>query len=461
MKKFAFVILILLPLIGFSQAEKRYRSIIIDSIKALNGNIIEIKDFAEFDTSISIGGNIEPSAIANFVSIKKGFLMPRVTTTQRDNIPSPAEGLMVYNTTTNAFNVFDVGWQTVGAAGNTIYNADDNLSSNRTVTMGANSLTFSGNQTTFKGVDATSSNFVFTAEDNVNTKLLRVRNDGKVFINTSTAPFGSLLSIETESVGVTVSTTEISGNFFLGISSTNKTLHNMFVDGTNTIYALSNSAGQNIIRLGSDFSNLNQMTIGVLGAPPSGGSALEVNNAGDVLLNSGNANNNSTKNSGILTFSGNYDSDPSGSVVATDFDATIQTIVTVAGSTPEGRLAFGVEATEALSIDQDGDVKINNSLATTGKSLTLGAVATTFVISSNVFTLTGDSGGNTIATITGANDGHILTIIFTDGNVTITDNNAHDVDSIDLSAAFTSADDTTIQILYDGTSWYETSRSVN
>ena len=206
MKKFAFVILLLFPLIGFSQAEKRYRSIIIDSIKALNGNIIEIKDFAEFDTSISIGGNIEPSAIANFVSIKKGFLMPRVTTTQRDNIPSPAEGLMVYNTTTNAFNVFDVGWQAIGGgAGNTIYSADDNLAGNRTVTMGANSLTFSGNQTTFKGVDATSSNFVVKHQDNVSTELFNVRNDGNVGIGTlPNSPTNERLVVKGSGVGTVV-----------------------------------------------------------------------------------------------------------------------------------------------------------------------------------------------------------------------------------------------------------------
>lgn len=182
MKKFAFVILLLIPLIGFGQAEKRYRSIIVDSIKALNQDTIDIKDFAQFDSSISVGGNIEPSAIANFESIKKGFLMTRVTTTQRDNIVSPAEGLMVYNLTTNQFNFFDVSWQVVGGGGNTIYSADDNLATNRTITMGANSLTFDGNITTFKGVNATSSSFVLSAEDNVNTPLLRVENDGNIGI---------------------------------------------------------------------------------------------------------------------------------------------------------------------------------------------------------------------------------------------------------------------------------------
>ncbi len=37
----------------------------------------------------------------------KGFLMPRVTTTQRDNITSPAIGLMVYNLDCNVINYYN------------------------------------------------------------------------------------------------------------------------------------------------------------------------------------------------------------------------------------------------------------------------------------------------------------------------------------------------------------------
>ena len=48
---------------------------------------------------------------------------------------------------------------------------------------------------------------------------------------------------------------------------------------------------------------------------------------------------------------------------------------------------------------------------------------------------------NTIATITGGVNGQHLTLIFVDGLVTITDDNTHGANSVDLSA-FTSADDT-------------------
>lgn len=116
MKKFSFVILILLPLIGFGQAEKRYRSIIIDSIKALSGDIIDVKDFAQFDSSVSIGGNVDASAQLTMISTSKGLLTPRMTTTQRDAISSPSTGLLIYNTTTNQFEFFETTWKSIGGA---------------------------------------------------------------------------------------------------------------------------------------------------------------------------------------------------------------------------------------------------------------------------------------------------------------------------------------------------------
>lgn len=97
------------------------------------------------------------------------------------------------------------------------------------------------------------------------------------------------------------------------------------------------------------------------------------------------------------------------------------------------------------------------------QSITLAAAATTFNADSTLIEVTGDGGGNTIATIAGslAYAGSRITLLFVDANVTITDDNTHASNSIDLSASFTSADDTTLELVHDGTSWYEVSRSVN
>lgn len=93
--------------------------------------------------------------------------------------------------------------------------------------------------------------------------------------------------------------------------------------------------------------------------------------------------------------------------------------------------------------------------------LTLGTGVTTFAVTGEAMTITGDALGNTIATITGGLTGQILILTFVDALVTITDDNTHAANSVDLSAAFTSADDTTLVVFFDGTSWYELSRSVN
>lgn len=49
-------------------------------------------------------------------STTQGFLPPRMTTTQRDAIATPAAGLMIYNTTTDKLNVFTTAWEVVTSA---------------------------------------------------------------------------------------------------------------------------------------------------------------------------------------------------------------------------------------------------------------------------------------------------------------------------------------------------------
>ena len=58
---------------------------------------------AFFYQSVSIGSGVTPvaSAALEVVSTSKGFLPPRMTTTQKNAIATPAAGLVVYDTTTN------------------------------------------------------------------------------------------------------------------------------------------------------------------------------------------------------------------------------------------------------------------------------------------------------------------------------------------------------------------------
>jgi len=54
------------------------------------------------------------SALVAFTSVNKGIVLPRMTTTQRNNIVNPVAGLEIYNTTTNKLNVYTgSAWEAV------------------------------------------------------------------------------------------------------------------------------------------------------------------------------------------------------------------------------------------------------------------------------------------------------------------------------------------------------------
>lgn len=56
------------------------------------------------------------NAILDVQSTTKAFMPPRMTTTQRDAIPSPTAGMVIYNTTTNKLNVYTTSWEAVTSA---------------------------------------------------------------------------------------------------------------------------------------------------------------------------------------------------------------------------------------------------------------------------------------------------------------------------------------------------------
>jgi len=107
-----------LPLTGASS-----RSIIVggsyigfqgDSNKVIG---IEPGGFVYYDGSnkfqVDTSGNVTVYGELNMNSTTKGFLPPRMTTTQRNAIASPAAGLMVYNTTTAKLNVYTTAWEAI------------------------------------------------------------------------------------------------------------------------------------------------------------------------------------------------------------------------------------------------------------------------------------------------------------------------------------------------------------
>lgn len=89
--------------------------------------------------------------------------------------------------------------------------------------------------------------------------------------------------------------------------------------------------------------------------------------------------------------------------------------------------------------------------------ITILSGATSFDVSSNYMVLTG-AVAITIAKIIGGYEGQILTLEFTDGNVTITDTSTSAADTVNLSGPFTGAQNDTLQLIHNGTSWRELGR---
>jgi hypothetical protein len=76
-----------------------------------------------FSQNVGIGTN-QPHATAalDIQSNSKGLLIPRMTSTQRNNIAAPATGLLVYDTDKGTIYMFDgVQWQSMNFSGNTPY----------------------------------------------------------------------------------------------------------------------------------------------------------------------------------------------------------------------------------------------------------------------------------------------------------------------------------------------------
>jgi hypothetical protein len=131
--------------------------------------LVGMAQFAQAQHGIGVT-NPHASAALEISSTNKGILFPRMTTTQRDAITSPAEGLMIYNTTTSCINTYK------GGAWKSACDAND---------MGVWGLT--GNTATTPGT-----NFVGTtdAQDLVfktnGTERMRILSTGEIGMNVTT-----------------------------------------------------------------------------------------------------------------------------------------------------------------------------------------------------------------------------------------------------------------------------------
>jgi hypothetical protein len=107
----------------------------ISRIQVFNGDAGNVILFPNGTGSLGIATtSIAASAIVDITSTTKGFLMPRMTTTQRNAITSPATGLEVYNTTDNVPQWYN-GTAWTNFLTDNVYTADGTIGGDRTITM--------------------------------------------------------------------------------------------------------------------------------------------------------------------------------------------------------------------------------------------------------------------------------------------------------------------------------------
>src|SRR5690349_15919555 len=91
------------------------------SICLLLISVVTIKSFVVNAQGLGINSSgvpADPSAILDASSTTKGTLITRMTTTQRNSITSPAEGLQIFNTTTKCFEAYVLNaWNIIACPG--------------------------------------------------------------------------------------------------------------------------------------------------------------------------------------------------------------------------------------------------------------------------------------------------------------------------------------------------------
>ncbi len=159
---------------------------------------------------IGVSGSVNSSAALEVNSSTKGFLPPRMTTSQRDAITSPENGLIIYNSTTGKLNIRENGsWSELGTnnrnqtvsgintfTGNNTFSGTNSYSGNLSVsgnTTLSGNLTMAGNST-FNGATTMNGDVTMNSRLVVPMAQLSFYNNSGVTTNTSATDWNSTTS---------------------------------------------------------------------------------------------------------------------------------------------------------------------------------------------------------------------------------------------------------------------------
>jgi hypothetical protein len=170
------------------------------------------------------------SSLLDVTSTTKGFLLPRMTTTQRDAISSPATGLSIYNTTLNTNDTYDgTQWQRFGASTSITGTAAISTSLTTPLLIGGSATTSPITYKTTTGVGTTGADHIFKVGNNGATEAMRILNSANVGIGTASP--GYKLDVS----GVIYGLNQIIANNTITDPTTNNTLSNGTVFSLNGV----------------------------------------------------------------------------------------------------------------------------------------------------------------------------------------------------------------------------------
>lgn len=241
--------------------------------------------FTSQSSAIDLSSGIPASAVLEARSTTKGFLPPRMTTTQRDAIATPATGLQIYNTTTNENNTYNgTAWVAAGGGSN-IYTADGTLTGDRTVSNSTYLLKFVGGkeiltneQTALRLETSTTGKELIFSLNNLSGKNWLIRS-----LQSGNLDFRNITNTRTTLTFDGASSDVIfSGNikssldyFILGAGAFHKALHLGKSSVTNANYSIAENGAETMI---------NADTGGLLRFRIANADKMMLTNAGRLLL---------------------------------------------------------------------------------------------------------------------------------------------------------------------------------
>jgi hypothetical protein len=203
------------------------------------------------NVSINSTGNMpDTSAMLDISSSTKGFLMPRMTSVQRDAIILPATGLTIFNLTLVAFQVntgtpLIPAWSTLNS-GFTAGNFTETGSGVLTISGGTGSVLGAGTTVQVKQANTTQNGFLSSADWNLfNSRQPQLNGTGFVKASGTTITYDNSIYL-TANQGITLSG-DISGSGTTAITTTLPTVNsnvgtwnNLTVNGKGLVTAGSN-----------------------------------------------------------------------------------------------------------------------------------------------------------------------------------------------------------------------------